>query len=118
MSPVLGSNGLTLEDQNAWVKVWDPGEYDPDEGASWSYTGGPMASYGGYLYWGTLNPPFFGTAGHLARNGVQPLQIPQFVLGTYRPTHILEAKILLAANRRWRFFMDFQRCLYFILLNV
>ena len=92
MSPVLGSNGLTLEDQNAWVKVWDPGEYDPDEGASWSYTGGPMASYGGYLYWGTLNPPFFGTAGHLARNGVQPLQIPQYILGTYRPAHVFRGK--------------------------
>lgn len=98
MSPVLGSAGLTEKDQNAWVKVWDPSDYDPDEGASWSYTGGPMVSYGGYLYWGTLNPPFSGVAGHLAKQGVQPLQIPQYLLGTYRPAHLFRGKNFATGN--------------------
>jgi hypothetical protein len=54
MSPELGSDGLAAADTNAWQKVWDMSEYDPDPVIRRSLGGGAMYSFDGYLYWGTM----------------------------------------------------------------
>ena len=55
MSPTLGENGLTQLDTNSWTKVWSASEYEADELTARTYNGGALASFKGYLYWGTLH---------------------------------------------------------------
>lgn len=57
ISPPLGPDGLDPADADHWVKVWDPTVYDPDRiVAARGYLGGAMHSFGGWLYWGTMQP--------------------------------------------------------------
>jgi len=57
MSPLLGDEGLNLENRDQWQKVWQASDYDPDPVIAQTYFGGAMASYGGYLYWSTMHLP-------------------------------------------------------------
>jgi len=63
MSPAVDS-GLTPEDANNWVKVWDVNEYEPDPVIAATYGGGALASFDGFLYWGTMHVPFLSTLAH------------------------------------------------------
>jgi hypothetical protein len=61
MSPVVPAGGLTSANAGSsggWNKVWNAGDYDPDPLLQTTYGIGAMSFFGGYLYWGTLNPPF------------------------------------------------------------
>jgi len=58
MSPVIPANGLTRSQAGGWLKVWKADDYEPDPVIATSYAGGALASFGGYLYWGTLHVPF------------------------------------------------------------
>ena len=61
MSPVVPAGGLSSASSGAsggWTKVWNAGNYDPDPLLQTTYGVGAMSFFGGYLYWGTLNPPF------------------------------------------------------------
>ncbi|MFO1506907.1 MAG: hypothetical protein U1F23_07480 [Lysobacterales bacterium] len=64
ISPVIPQGGLTSNDINNWQQVWTPLEYDPDRiTARYGYSGGAVAYYDGWLYWGTIHlqtPPAFG----------------------------------------------------------
>ncbi len=55
MSPVVPEGGLVQTHTNSWVKVWRAGNYEPDPLNAAIYGIGAMASYGGYLYWGTMH---------------------------------------------------------------
>jgi hypothetical protein len=58
ISPQLGADGLQPADADGWVKVWDPSVYEPDHIVGLrGYLGGAVESFGGWLYWGTLQPP-------------------------------------------------------------
>ena len=63
MSPVLPSSGLTSSSE--WVRVWKASDYEPDPVAAATYGGGALASFGGYLYWGTMHVPMMSTISHL-----------------------------------------------------
>jgi hypothetical protein len=54
MSPLLTSAGLTSSSAAQWQKVWSVDNYEPDPVIAKSYSGGAMASFDGYLYWGTM----------------------------------------------------------------
>lgn len=54
MSPPLP---LTSAGASGWKKLWSAGQYDPYPLAAKRYGGGALASYGGYLYWGTMHVP-------------------------------------------------------------
>ena len=54
MSPALGSSGLDTSDAPRWEKVWSVDQYDTDPVISDSIGGGALASFDGYLYWGTI----------------------------------------------------------------
>jgi hypothetical protein len=58
MGTPVPAGGYTTAHQNQWTKVWDANQYDPDPVVATSYAGGALKSFGGYLYWGTINVPF------------------------------------------------------------
>jgi hypothetical protein len=61
MSPIIPAGGLTSANvgpAGGWTRVWNASNYDPDPLLQTTYGIGAMKFYGGYLYWGTLNPPF------------------------------------------------------------
>ncbi|GIJ47825.1 hypothetical protein Val02_47110 [Virgisporangium aliadipatigenens] len=67
MSPRLstGAPGLDPADADGWQQVWSVTEYEPDLVTSHTYALGGLASYGGYLYWGTMHVPLKATTAHL-----------------------------------------------------
>ncbi len=64
-SPPLPPGGLTAADAGSWEKVWSYAEYDPDLVAAISTGMGAMASYGDYLWWGSMHVPLIHTVGHI-----------------------------------------------------
>lgn len=68
MSPKLsdGAPGLVETDAESWTQIWNAGQYEPDPVVARAYALGGIASYGGYLYWGTMHVPTQATALHLA----------------------------------------------------
>jgi hypothetical protein len=40
-----------------WTPLWNAYEYEPDPAIATTYAGGALASFGGYLYWGTMHVP-------------------------------------------------------------
>lgn len=58
MSPLFGADGLlSVDDQQGWQTVWTAADYEPDPIAAATYGGGALASYDGWLYWGTMHVP-------------------------------------------------------------
>jgi hypothetical protein len=59
VSPKLsdGDPGLNPEDSAGWKQIWNARMYEPDKVVSATYGGGGIASYGGYVYWGTMHVP-------------------------------------------------------------
>ena len=55
MSPTVPSGGLTASHATKWKKVWRASNYEPDLLIALTYGGGDLASYGGWLYWGTMH---------------------------------------------------------------
>ena len=59
MSPVIPDKGFTKADIIKWKKVWKASDYEPEPIVAGVYAMGNMASFGGYLYWGTMhNNPY------------------------------------------------------------
>lgn len=101
MSPAIPAGGLTTANAASWTKVWQVDDYEPDPVTAATYGGGALASYGGYLYWGTMHVPFLSTLAHItyyqAITDTYPLvnpeiDIPLAVLGTYRPISIFRGQ--------------------------
>jgi hypothetical protein len=60
MSPVP-PGGLTNADASAWTKVWDCTSYEPDIVTATTYGGGGIASFDGWLYFGSMHVPMLAT---------------------------------------------------------
>ncbi len=56
MSPQLPLN-TTSNANGAWEKLWTASDYDPDPLVASTIGGGAMASFDGWLYWGTMQVP-------------------------------------------------------------
>ncbi|MCH7228407.1 hypothetical protein [Haloferula sp. A504] len=56
-SPVIPANGLRSFNANQWNLVWSVTDYEPDLILAMAYGGGALASFDGYLYWGTMHVP-------------------------------------------------------------
>jgi hypothetical protein len=63
-SPVIPAGGLTNSQAPNWTLVWSVVDYEPDMILSLFYGGGAMASFDGYLYWGTMHVPGTSSQGH------------------------------------------------------
>ncbi|BCJ53960.1 hypothetical protein Asp14428_54350 [Actinoplanes sp. NBRC 14428] len=66
LSPALadGEPGLNPEDAAGWTQVWHARQYEPDRVVAATYGGGGVASFGGWLYWGTMHVPLKATKVH------------------------------------------------------
>ena len=96
MSPVIPPGGLTPVDADSWEKVWSPSDYEPDLVTAFTYGGGALASFDGYLYWGTMHVPFSATIAHLIY--YEPEDSLTTFLGTYRPISIFRGRNFAAAK--------------------
>lgn len=56
MSPPIPTNGLNALHARQWTKVWQVTDYEPDPVIATTQGVGDLASFDGYLYWGTMNP--------------------------------------------------------------
>lgn len=94
MSPPIPAGGLDSSHMAAWQKVWQASDYEPDPVTAITYMGGALASYGGYLYWGSMHFPFLGAAAHLLTYGTptDPVDLTAKVLGTFRPANIFRGR--------------------------
>jgi hypothetical protein len=59
MSPVIPPGGLDNTHTGLWTKVWVTTDYEPDPVVAATYGAGALASFDGYLYWGTMHVPGF-----------------------------------------------------------
>ena len=70
MSPPVPEGGLTPSDADGWTKVWQAADYEPDPLIASRYAGGALASFDGYLYWGTMHIPLDATGAFFNQYGV------------------------------------------------
>ncbi|MEW5804656.1 MAG: hypothetical protein AB1847_21410 [bacterium] len=103
MSPKIPEEGgLTTEDvrPGLWTKVWKASDYEPDRITASTYEGGALASFDGYLYWGTMHVPMVATLLHFMEYG-DPDNIEEVFkteealkvfLGTYRSISIFRGR--------------------------
>jgi hypothetical protein len=101
MSPLMGEDGLQESDAENWTKVWSADDYERDEITARMYNGGALASFNGYLYWGSLHAPISGALAHAQVYGLidleEPLEsdIPGIIaalFGTHRPISIFRGR--------------------------
>lgn len=65
MSPELGEDGrLSTNDENGWQKVFTVSDYEPSPISAAVYGLGALASFDGYLFWGTMHVPGTGVLAH------------------------------------------------------
>ena len=55
MSPAIPAGGLTAANADQWTQLWKASDYEPDPIMVQFYSGGALASFDGYLWWGTLH---------------------------------------------------------------
>jgi outer membrane protein assembly factor BamB len=60
MSPRIPNGGLRRWHALWWRELWNSDEYEPDELLNLSYGGGPVASFDGCIFWGTMHVPYLG----------------------------------------------------------
>jgi hypothetical protein len=66
MSPTIPQDGLPEvgADAASWQEIWSVSDYEADPITRQTYGGGALASYGDYLYWGTMHVPSLSTLLH------------------------------------------------------
>lgn len=94
MSPIVPERGLTAVDSAGWQKVWQSNDYEPDPVTAATYGGGALASFDGYLYWGTMHVPFVATLAHINVYGSPKTQLGlvNTILRTHRAVSIFRGK--------------------------
>lgn len=101
MSPVIPAGGLTPADAEGWTKVWSSRDYEQDEVAARMYNGGALASFDGFLYWGTTNAPLSAAFAHLQTYGLVDPENPEeidfegflaAIAGAHRPISIFRGR--------------------------
>jgi len=94
MSPPLPGEGLTAADADGWQKVWEVSDYEPDLITALTYMGGGLASFDGYLYWGTMHFPMLSPAMYLISGAIEPdaEAVAGALLGTHRPINIFRGR--------------------------
>ena len=63
MSPTIPVGGFVAPATD-WTKVWTASDYERDPVTAATYGGGALASFGGYLYWGTMHVPYLAALAH------------------------------------------------------
>jgi hypothetical protein len=100
MSPFMGADGLHHRDAQSWVKIWSANDYEQDEVTARLYNGGALATFEGYLYWGTTHAPMSAGLAHAEIYGhwdpqtgdIDMRKLLSAVLGTHRPISIFRGR--------------------------
>ena len=94
MSPHIPEGGLISADAGDWTNVWQADDYEPDWVTAATYGGGALASFDGYLYWGTMHVPLTSALAHFKYYGMPDNEedILATVLATYRPISIFRGR--------------------------
>jgi hypothetical protein len=94
MSPPLPPGGLTEADAGNWVKVWAAEAYEPDPVTAVTYGGGALASYGGYLFWGTMHVPFTSALAHFTVHGTpsSTIKVVESIFASQRAISLFRGK--------------------------
>jgi len=100
MSPPIPAGGFTSSAVTDWTKVWDATFYEPDPVTARTYGGGALASFDGYLYWGTMHVPMLSTLAHFRAYNYTPdqTQLTAAILGTYRAISIFRGRNFASAK--------------------
>jgi hypothetical protein len=95
VSPDIPAEGLTAADADLWEKVWDFAEYEPDPIVAVTYGGGAIASFGGYVYWGSMHVPLLSAGAWSAIYGTpaDPEEYAEVVLSTHRAISLYRGRL-------------------------
>jgi hypothetical protein len=104
MSPRVPEGGLTADHASGWHTVWDANDYEPDPVIAPTYGGGALASFNGFLYWGTMNVPWHATAAFLTTHGAPTTEKEWLdaVFGTFRTAVVFRGRNFAAKKRKPR----------------
>jgi hypothetical protein len=77
-----------------WVKIWSSSDYDPDPVTARTYGGGAIASFDGWVYWGTMHVPGVAALMHSSVYGESADQdaLEERFLGTWRAISIFRGR--------------------------
>lgn len=92
MGPTIPFGGMTVANASDFREIWTVAEIEPDPGVEASVALGPIRSWRGSLYWGTMHFPLGGLQGHVQRSGQTwdgPLGFVSTVLATQRSATFL-----------------------------
>jgi hypothetical protein len=94
MSPPVPPEGLSVAHAYLWTRVWDANDYEPDPVVAATYAGGALASFDGYLYWGTMHVPWHATAAFLGAHGAPTTNQgwTEAVIGTFRTAAVFRGR--------------------------
>lgn len=94
MSPPIPVGGFTSKNFDQWTKVWQVDDYEPSWVTAATYGGGALASFDGYLYWGTMHVPLLSALAHFSVYGPPEdlTEALKAVLGTYRAITIFRGR--------------------------
>jgi hypothetical protein len=85
---------LTEADKNDWIKSWSVFDFEPDPVTAYTYGGGALASFRGWVYWGTMHVPGLAAAAHSSVYGEATDQIESYMrtFGTWRAISIFRGR--------------------------
>lgn len=94
MSPPIPTGGLTAQQSDGWLKVWQSSDYEADPVTAATYGGGALASFDGYLYWGSMHVPFLAAIAHFNVYGTPDTQagVLTGILGSHRAISIFRGR--------------------------
>jgi hypothetical protein len=94
MSPPLPPGGLTADHLDGWTRVWKSDDYEPDPLQAYLYGGGALASFDGWLHWGTMHVPYAGASLFFRYYGTPTEEVNRLaaVLGTWRAVAIFRGR--------------------------
>jgi hypothetical protein len=95
MGPDMKDRPLTGADRGKWKVVFKLSDYEVEPAAA--QVGGALASFDGYLYFGTMQAPLTGLGMYTQLYSKAPINVQAF-LGTQRPITIFRAKHLASSN--------------------
>jgi hypothetical protein len=93
MSPALNEMPAPLGVANlGWSKKWSAIQYDPDPVTAQTYGGGAVASFGGWVYWGTMHVPGVAARTQLRQDIPATGSSQEIYLGTWRSVSIFRGR--------------------------
>jgi hypothetical protein len=93
MGPVMPSTGVLGASTTMWTTVWSAPQYEPDPVIAAVYAGGALASFDGWVYWGTMHVPYLSTVAAVSKYKPSTQdQALEMVVASQRATAVFRGK--------------------------